>query len=402
MSDTDHTAAIQAELQTYLANKNFHSMFSLMVENLLTHKPDNPMVHIIEYLLKTYPEETKPITARFKSEEPASSAAPAAAAANGHEHADEDSDDNDDDVHDEPVKIKRKGRGMGVSAESMDPEKLKEQMSQVTCIEKSEDVKNRLLQVVAKSPLLRTLDDDQKEMIVKAFSGPITKQEGENIIVQGEIGETFYLLEEGKVDVYVKKGDAEEMKVHTYQPGSSFGELALMYNAPRAATCRAASECKLWQLDRVSFRVIVVAATMQKREVYAGFLKNVPILANLSDMEIMALADALAEEKYEDGSTVCTQGEPGDYFYIIKGTAVCTKKNAETGAEDVVANLDSGKYFGEIALLTEKPRQATVKASGLLKVLALDRATFTRVFGPMDDILKRNMDQYNLYAAKDI
>jgi len=257
--------------------------------------------------------------------------------------------------------------------------------------------------VVAKSPLLRTLDDDQKEMIVKAFSGPITKQEGENIIVQGEIGETFYLLEEGKVDVYVKKGDAEEMKVHTYQPGSSFGELALMYNAPRAATCRAASECKLWQLDRVSFRVIVVAATMQKREVYAGFLKNVPILANLSDMEIMALADALAEEKYEDGSTVCTQGEPGDYFYIIKeGTAVCTKKNAETGAEDVVANLDSGKYFGEIALLTEKPRQATVKASGLLKVLALDRATFTRVFGPMDDILKRNMDQYNLYAAKDI
>lgn len=53
-------------------------------------------------------------------------------------------------------------------------------------------------------------------------------------------------------------------------------------------------------------------------------------------------------------------------------------------------------------LLTKKPRQATVRASGALKVLALERATFTRVFGSLDEIMKRNMAEYNKYAASGI
>jgi cAMP-dependent protein kinase regulator len=73
------------------------------------------------------------------------------------------------------------------------------------------------------------------------------------------------------------------------------------YNAPRAATCRASSDVKLWALDRVSFKVIVVAAAMQKRETYIGFLKQVPILSSLTEMEVMTMADSLAEEVYNDG-----------------------------------------------------------------------------------------------------
>ena len=80
---------------------------------------------------------------------------------------------------------------------------------------------------------------------------------------------------------------------------------------------------------------------------------------------------------------------------------MCSQVDASGNSRDV-ANLNGGNYFGEIALLTSKPRQATVKAKGSLKVLALDRATFTRVMGPMDDIMKRNMEQYNKYAAQGI
>lgn len=339
-----------------------------------------------------------------KSAPPAKASAPAKAAAKG----DSDSEGEDeDDVADIPVKApppkaqaQGKSRRVSVSAESMDPAKMKAQMNNVTCIEKSPEVARRLLEVVSRSPLLRTLDDEQKETIVKAFSGPLIKQPGEDIIIQGDIGDIFYLLEDGLVDVYVTKRGSPEIKVHTYTPGNSFGELAIMYNAPRAATCRAQTECKLWALDRVSFKVIVVAAAMQKREMYVGFLKNVPILESLTEMEIMTLADSLAEEKYQDGQVICNQGDSGDYFYIVKdGVAVCTQKDS-TGKDKEVARLSSGNYFGEIALLTDKPRQATVKAEGLLKVLALDRATFTRVMGPMDEIMKRNMEQYNKYTAE--
>lgn len=299
----------------------------------------------------------------------------------------------------EPPPMAKKGRKTGVSAESMDPSKMAEQMKNITCIEKSPEVTENLLKVVAKSPLLRTLDDEQKDKIVKAFSGPVVKQPGEDVIVQGENGETFYLIEDGEVDVYVAKGGGDPIKVHTYTPGNSFGELAIMYNAPRAATCRAKDEVKLWALDRVSFKCIVVAAAMQKREQYKGFLQAVPILASLNEMEIMTLADSLAEEKFSDGSTIFSEGDEGNFFYIVKEGVVLITKKDEGGEDKEVLRCQEGQYFGEIALLSDKPRQATVKASGDTKVLSLDRATFVRVMGPLDDIMKRNMEAYEKFNA---
>lgn len=298
-----------------------------------------------------------------------------------------------------PKAVVPKSRRVSVSAESVDPNKMKAQMSQVANIPKSAEVSERLSQVVSKSPLLRALDAKQKQTIVNAFHGPLKKEAGDDIIVQGEIGDVFYLLEEGNVDVYITKKDQPETKVHTYTPGNAFGELAIMYNAPRAATCRAQSACTLWALDRVSFKVIVVAAAMLKREQYMGFLKRVPLLEQLTEMEMSTVADALAEENYNDGDVIFRQGDDGDFFYIVKeGTAVCSLKDA-AGQSKIVATLNEGDYFGEIALLTAKPRQATVTAQGSLSVLSLDRATFTRVMGPLDAIMQRNMESYSKYSA---
>jgi hypothetical protein len=142
------------------------------------------------------------------------------------EPADSDEEENDDDVADIPVVVaqpkgKSGNRRVSVSAESMDPNKLKSQMSQVTNIPKSPEVTAKLLSVVSKSTLLRTLETEQKDMIVRAFSGPLSMPAGENVIKQGDIGDTFYLLESGTVDVYIKKGGADEIKVHTYKPGKS-------------------------------------------------------------------------------------------------------------------------------------------------------------------------------------
>merc|ERR1719223_1291009 len=141
---------------------------------------------------------------------------------------------------------------------------------------------------------------------------------------------------------------------------------------------------------------------MIKRETYQGFLESVPILSTLNPGEFQTLADSLTEEKYSDGTSICTQGEEGNFFYVIKeGTAVCTVVDA-SGESKEVATLDKGGYFGEIALMQSKPRQATVKAKGELAVLAIDRATFTRVLGNLDGILKRNVEQYTKWNAQNI
>lgn len=407
-----HAADVQAELQAYLNTKNINSLFISIVESLLIEKPANPIAFIIEYLYKQYPDKAKvaldSLTGGASAEaavaESKEAAAPAPAA-----KAEEDTDDDEDeddmgDMVEMAPKPRPVGRRTSVSAESMDPNKMKAQMANVTVIEKEPEVYENLMKVVGKSPLLRMLDADQKDKIVKAFSGPVMKNSGEDVITQGDIGDTFYLLESGEVDVYKKKPDAEEIKVHTYKSGDAFGELALMYNAPRAATCRVpeGGQAKLWALDRVSFKVIVVAAAMIKRETYQGFLESVPILSTLNPGELQTLADSLAEEKYSDGTSICTQGEEGNYFYIIKdGSAVCSVVDAAGESKDV-ATLEKGGYFGEVALMQSKPRQATVKAKGELAVLAIDRATFTRVLGNLDEILKRNIDQYTKWNAQNI
>lgn len=407
MAET-HAADVQAELQAYLNSKNINALFIQIVESLLIEKPANPIAFMIEYLHKQYPDQAKlaavPGLAPAASAAPTIAKPPAAVAAKATDPEDSEEDDEDDIVDIVPIAKPTgpKPRRTSVSAESMDPSKMAAMKEKLAVIEKPPEIAERLLGVIGKSALLRMLDNEQKDALVKAFSGPRTREAGEDIIVQGEIGEIFYLLEDGLVDVYISKGGGEQKKVHTYKAGDSFGELAIMYNAPRAATCRAQTQSKLWELDRTSFKVIVVAAAMQKRETYVGFLKEVPILSSLTEMEVMTLADSLTEETYTDGQVICAQGDEGNFFYIIKsGKAICSQLDA-TGEDKVVAELTDGSYFGEVALLTSKPRQATVKASGELKVLAVDRATFTRVMGPLDDLMKRNMEQYNKYAAQGI
>jgi len=63
-----------------------------------------------------------------------------------------------------------------------------------------------------------------------------------------------------------------------YQPGEAFGELALLYNAPRAANIMALEDCILWSLDRGCFNHIVKGAAVRKRERYEAFLSQVTLL----------------------------------------------------------------------------------------------------------------------------
>eukprot|EP00600_Ochromonadales_sp_CCMP1393_P001000 CAMPEP_0174981374 /NCGR_PEP_ID=MMETSP0004_2-20121128/15855_1 /TAXON_ID=420556 /ORGANISM="Ochromonas sp., Strain CCMP1393" /LENGTH=536 /DNA_ID=CAMNT_0016233113 /DNA_START=124 /DNA_END=1734 /DNA_ORIENTATION=- len=435
----------------YIETCDLSGFFNSLVEKVLQAKPKDPHGYMVEYLCEAYPKQGLQAVFRIQrnlavnddaSLDSSSTTKPkngnesdlmdARAESSDEEEEEDDAseEDGEDDVADIPLvqysREKPAPRRVSVSAESMDPAKLKEQMTRVANIPKALEVSQALFKVVGKSAILRRmLDAEQRKMIVKAFSGPIMKEAGEDIIKQGDYGDAFYLLEEGVVDVFVAKknapasqeaeqvkqeeGEEKEVKVMSYKAGDAFGQLALMYNAPRAATCRVVGgTAKLWALDRVSFKVIVVAAAMQKRELYKDFLSQVPILQSLTEMEVLTLADSLAEEVYEDGAIICREGEEGNDFYIIKdGQAECFQQQQQQQEEEkeeqksvLVATLSAGHYFGEIALLTSKPRQATVKAKGgTLKVLAIDRATFTRVFGSMDSILQRNMEQYTKYTA---
>lgn len=99
------------------------------------------------------------------------------------------------------------------------------------------------------------------------------------MIKQGENGDHFYVVQSGTLDIYVRGKDGENSKIgNSLGAGSGFGELALMYNTPRAATIKTVTECVLWEIDRQSYRGILVYFKYLRNKQYMEFLRNVEIM----------------------------------------------------------------------------------------------------------------------------
>lgn len=169
--------------------------------------------------------------------------------------------------------------------------------------------------------------------------------------------------------------------------GGTFGELALMYGAPRNATVISASnDCVLWALDRVTFRRILMDYTFTRRRMYEKFLAEVPLLSSLNDYERSKIADALESCKFPAGTTIIKEGDVGEAFYLLEdGEASAYKK----GVEMPVKNYRKGDYFGELALLNDKPRAASVVCVSDVKVATLGKDGFQRLLGPVEGIMRR-------------
>lgn len=272
-------------------------------------------------------------------------------------------------------------RRTSVSAESIAPGAFAGAASGVASNNLSAEQLESLYKSVSHNFLFGNLDEEACRSVLQSLQEKKCGS-GEEIITQGDEGDYFYIVESGAVE-FIKDG----VKVNSSGAGSSFGELALMYNAPRAATVVATQPCVLWTLDRVTFRKILLDGTHQRRSMYDGFLKEVPILSDLGSYERNKLADALTSQVVEAGTAVITEGEAGDAFYLVEsGEAEVTKK----GESGVVATLKQGDYFGEVALLNDLPRQATVTAKTKLKVATLGKDGFQRLLGPVLDHLKEN------------
>lgn len=268
-------------------------------------------------------------------------------------------------------------RRISVSAEALNPDNFKLDSWTPPTNNLNAAQREDLFKTLCNNFLFQRLDANSQKAVVSALiQKKFTK--GSEIIRQGDEGDYFYIIESGLVEFYVdnvERGSANE--------GSSFGELALMHNSPRAATVVAQSDVTCWALDRLTFRRILLEGTFNKRLMYENFLKGVKILSSLNNQEISKLADALTTEVYEKGDKIVTQGAKGDNFYFIElGNCEVIKDN------QVVNHLTKGDYFGEIALLNDLPRQATVQAADKVIVATLDKSGFQRLLGPAVDILK--------------
>mmetsp|Transcript_27104 Transcript_27104/g.56432 ORF Transcript_27104/g.56432 Transcript_27104/m.56432 type:complete len:740 (-) Transcript_27104:275-2494(-) len=268
-----------------------------------------------------------------------------------------------------------------------------------TTIPKSDQVRNLIYHSIKRNMLFRACSEEELQDLIDAFDSANFKADSV-VIKQGDEGDLFYVVEEGKLDVWVSTANVDEDKGASsqgevqvgvpYVSGSSFGELALMYGSPRAATIRAKADCVMWSLDRRAFKGITGSHKQKREEIILDTIRKVKIGDNVlgdvlrsSDIDAMALATQ--SDAFGKGDVIIRQGEKGDAFYIIESGTVDVFTTEQ--GDEPVAQLTSGQFFGEKALMSEDVRQATCIASTDAKCLTLMREDFVRMLGNLQDLL---------------
>lgn len=319
----------------------------------------------------------------------------------------ESEDDYEQDVENEDVTAKKldllRNQGkkkMAISAESYGSyNQMKDYKPPV--VPKTNEQREEIRQVLKMSFMFNTLEERDFEIIINAM-GVRNYQANENVIKQGEDGAELFVVSNGKLKCEkVFPGQSAPTFLKNYQRGDVFGELALMYNAPRAASIIALESSTLFSLDRDTFNNIVKTAAIKRRDQYESFLKKVEILSELEPYERAKVSDCLRTEKFKKGDFIINEGEIGDKFYFVQeGTAEALK--LENGKQVSVYQYHENDYFGELALLDDDSRRkASIRVtSDSMSVAVMNKLTFKRILGPIENILKRNADKYHHFLKK--
>jgi len=123
---------------------------------------------------------------------------------------------------------------------------------------------------------------------------------------------------------------------------------------------------------------VISDVVVNEAAVICEFLRKVPLFAALDPRTLTEVADKMGLETHPEGTVLVRQGDPGDKFYLIRsGSAVVTVSDGTHTRE--LAHIEEGDFFGEAALISGEPRNATVTATEEVALCTLDKEEFRAV-----------------------
>lgn len=154
--------------------------------------------------------------------------------------------------------------------------------------------------------LFSNLTTDALELFIDAMFEQRVP-DGECVIRQGEPGDNFYVAVQGEFDVFVTpENGTPKYSVTHIKPGGTFGELALMYNAPRAATVKALTDSVVWGLGRTMFQQLVERNA--RGATVRNFIREVPLFAYMNDQDLAAISNEFVEKTIKGGEVIIKTG----------------------------------------------------------------------------------------------
>ena len=240
------------------------------------------------------------------------------------------------------------------------------------------------LKLLASTFLFHRFDEDELA-IIASIVGSRAHGAGEAIITQDEEGDEAYVIRRGRVEVIVEDELGESRTVAQLGEGDFFGELALLEDAPRSATVKAINEVEVLLLDRPVFERFVERSGGAREKLSETvralrLIQQMPLFEEFSAEEAASVATQFRMEQFDKDEEIVTYGEIGGKFYVIQsGTADVVVP--ENDSERTIGTLGSQDFFGEIGLLFDVPRTATVRATEPLTAFALNRTDFLELLG---------------------
>lgn len=257
--------------------------------------------------------------------------------------------------------------------------------------EQTEFIKNAILQ----NFVFSNLDESEIKTMVGAFK-QVTFKKDELIIKEGEEGDYYYVIDSGEVQFSVQG----KVVGAPAGRGDTFGELALLYSAPRAATCKALSEeTVLFSVNQETFRYILRNKTQAADTMKRNLIKDLKLFEGLEEKDLNKLAENMIPRTFSKGEVVFRKGDVGDRFYVLQEGSVDLTEVSAGGIKYDDVQLKSGDFFGERALILKEPRAATCTAATDVIALSVDSDTFKNVMGNLGTLVMRKTDKRTLVSV---
>ena len=271
-------------------------------------------------------------------------------------------------------------------------------VADVRAVPKDDNTSRLIASAVSDNPLFESLPEETRATLISSMHR-VTVRAGENIITQGDrVADHFYVLESGSAVVRVRprddsgapRLDEPESLVGTLRAGDAFGELALLYDAPRAATIVASFDCALWALKRATYLCVKRAHHERLRRRKRELVDAASVFAPLEESHRAVVVDVLSERSYDAGDVIVRKGDVGDEMFIVASGEAVVLDPDRGGLE--LGRVVAGDAFGERAVASDDVRAATVKVvSDTLECFALERARFVELLGSYDALRRWTM-----------
>ncbi|GBG30401.1 cAMP-dependent protein kinase regulatory subunit [Hondaea fermentalgiana] len=395
--------------EAYLTQMRLDSLFEELVEELLVDTPDNPVKYMIDYLFAQFPDQAR--ESSFANTFPTSAnfvgggipLTGLTALSIGHDADELENEEEDGPVPDVTLPFQQtQGREANlpprrrgaVCARTITEDSASTSLPALKDSTPEDGPTPGELQILCdaleKDFYFSQLNANERRAVQSGFRIMNLSQD-ETACRQGETSTQFFVVAAGEC-----KQELRDEHILTLKAATCFGHANLLHAAKAVTTVTVTSEkARVFSIDAERFRSLLHSFRKSTRsESHAAVLRKVPVFGTsvLSDVEVGRLAaDVATVENFSVGDILVRQHAPSDTMYVIlDGTARCEQRLSASDRGQLVTCFGAGDWFGEIALITDRPRAASVIAETAITALAIARDRFTRVFGPLTEVLCRD------------